>query len=207
MTWFSLCIESHNLYPSTDINETNKQNITRDQIWQITLYQSKRLMSSAPAKEFYQQCCGSACPTWGTRQPQGRDSPQAESHGDTPVMIIIRGWVIINKKLHQETRPDLWKKMSSLGSPLMNQSAKKTSKQYWISNPKQRTRCWKKLTHDKEWLCKRPALLSPQGDPQVNSAPRKSWNYFALIFWLLFVKAMNEKKTTTSSKPEHSTNR
>ena len=26
----------------------------------------------------------------------------------------------------------------------MNQSAKKTSKQYWISNPKQRTKCWKK---------------------------------------------------------------
>ena len=101
-----------------------------DQIWQMTLYQSLRLMSSAPAKEFYQQCCGSACPTWGTRQPQGRDSPQAESHGDTPVMIIIRGWVIMNKMLDQETRPDLWKKMSSLGSPLMNQSAKKTSKQY-----------------------------------------------------------------------------
>ena len=46
------------------------------------------------------------------------------------MIVIISGWVIINKKLHQETRPNLWKKMSSLGSPLMNQSAKKTSKQY-----------------------------------------------------------------------------
>ena len=155
------------------------------------LYIDQCDLSSPPAKGFYQQCCGSACPTWGTRRPQGRDSPQAESHGDTPVMIIIRGRVIINKMLHQETRPDFGKKMSSLGSPLMNQSAKKTSKQYWISNPKQKTRCWKKLTHDKEWLCKRPALLSPQGDPQVISAPRKSCNYFVFIFWPVVVKAMH----------------
>ena len=46
------------------------------------------------------------------------------------MIVIIRGWMIINKMLHQETRPDFGKKMSSLGSPLMNKSAKKTSKQY-----------------------------------------------------------------------------